>query len=217
MTPSEYRIEIKVRNNWLLKQIESRGYRSVYDFCVKNKLSLNMVSRYASLKVAPIGANGEWKPSFIKIAKALKCEPRDICPPQHLEQALKKNTAKLEVGVKDLALFIEQATTPEVYLEYDDTARLISESLKTLPPKEERVLRLRYGLMPDGQERTLREVGEMFGVGGQRIRQIEARALRRLKHPRHSRLLHGELGVYRSAGKAAPRHYIPEWKKDGSD
>ncbi|MFT5193851.1 MAG: RNA polymerase primary sigma factor [Cellvibrionaceae bacterium] len=58
----------------------------------------------------------------------------------------------------------------------------ISEILDQLTPREARILRLRYGLQ-DGESRTLKEVGEMFGLSRERIRQLEKEALRKLRHP----------------------------------
>lgn len=60
--------------------------------------------------------------------------------------------------------------------------------LSTLTPREEMVLKLRFGL-EDGRARTLEEVGREFKVTRERIRQIEAKALRKLRHPSRSRKL----------------------------
>ena len=60
--------------------------------------------------------------------------------------------------------------------------------LDTLTPREEKVLRLRYGI-DDGKPRTLEEVGREFNVTRERIRQIEAKALRKLRHPSRSKKL----------------------------
>jgi RNA polymerase primary sigma factor len=60
--------------------------------------------------------------------------------------------------------------------------------LKTLTPREESVLKLRFGLV-DGKQRTLEEVGKQFKITRERIRQIEAKALRKLRHPARSRKL----------------------------
>ena len=64
----------------------------------------------------------------------------------------------------------------------------LSDVLSTLAPREEKVLRLRFGL-DDGRARTLEEVGSEFGVTRERIRQIEAKALRKLRHPSRSKKL----------------------------
>ena len=74
----------------------------------------------------------------------------------------------------------------EVDLEYgihrQDMARIVGEVLDTLTPREAKVLRLRWGInLP--HDRTLEEVGILFGVTRERIRQIEAKAVRKLKHP----------------------------------
>ena len=60
--------------------------------------------------------------------------------------------------------------------------------LDTLTPREEKVIRLRYGI-DDGKPRTLEEVGREFNVTRERIRQIEAKALRKLRHPSRSKKL----------------------------
>ena len=64
----------------------------------------------------------------------------------------------------------------------------LSEVLHTLTPREEMVLRLRFGL-DDGKTHTLEEVGQTFNITRERIRQIEAKALRKLRHPSRSRNL----------------------------
>ena len=76
---------------------------------------------------------------------------------------------------------------------YEYTAKMklreeLDDVLGTLTEREERVLRLRFGLI-DGRQRTLEEVGKEFNVTRERIRQIEAKALRKLKHPSRSRKL----------------------------
>jgi RNA polymerase primary sigma factor len=90
----------------------------------------------------------------------------------------------------ELGQFVEDQFTPSPM---DSTyAKLlrekIEEVLDTLPPREARILRLRFGL-ENGHNYTLEEVGEKFGLTRERIRQIESKALRRLRHPRRSRQL----------------------------
>jgi RNA polymerase primary sigma factor len=63
-----------------------------------------------------------------------------------------------------------------------------AEVLKTLSPREEKIIKMRFGLQ-DGSEHTLEEVGQFFAVTRERIRQIEAKALRKLRHPSRSHRL----------------------------
>jgi len=65
----------------------------------------------------------------------------------------------------------------------------VNDVLRTLTPREAKVIRLRFGLTEDGAQRTLEEVGAFFNVTRERIRQIEAKALRKLRHPTRSRRL----------------------------
>ncbi|MEI3529965.1 MAG: RNA polymerase sigma factor RpoD [Bacilli bacterium] len=87
----------------------------------------------------------------------------------------------------------ERNMSPEEYATNELLKDEISEVLLTLTEREEKVIRLRFGL-EDGKSRTLEEVGQMFGVTRERIRQIEAKALRKLRHPSRSRKLKDYLG-----------------------
>lgn len=90
----------------------------------------------------------------------------------------------------ELGQFVEDQLTPTpIQSAYTKLLReKIEEVLDTLPPREARILRLRFGL-ENGHNYTLEEVGEKFGLTRERIRQIESKALRRLRHPRRSRQL----------------------------
>lgn len=97
------------------------------------------------------------------------------------------------IGEEDdshLGDFIEDhdATSPADYTSAELLKEQLNEVLDTLTDREENVLRLRFGL-EDGQSKTLEQVGQQFGVTRERIRQIEAKALRKLRHPSRSKQL----------------------------
>ena len=112
---------------------------------------------------------------------------------RYLRTAVRPLSLEQPVGEEEestLGQFIEDDDSPEPS-ERAEQALLrskLDDLLDTLQPREERILRLRYGLL-DGHTYTLQEVGEMFGLTRERIRQIEQEALARLRHPSRSRQL----------------------------
>jgi len=124
--------------------------------------------------------------------------PEEIAQDTGLQVEKVKNTLKVakrtvslenHVGEGDteLGALIEdkKSTSPLEAVINRDLREKIHRMLNTLSPKEERILRMRFGL-GDETPHTLEEVGQIFGVSRERIRQIEAQALRKLKHPSRS-------------------------------
>ncbi len=118
-------------------------------------------------------------------------------PPEKVEEIMKisQEPISLETPIGEeedshLGDFIEdrKIMSPVDTASYELLKDQISDVLDTLTPREQRVLRLRFGL-EDGRSRTLEEVGKEFKVTRERIRQIEAKALRKLRHPTRSRKL----------------------------
>lgn len=131
------------------------------------------------------------KPSIEEIAEAMDCEPRKV--QWMLKVSWQPLSLEHPVGEDDdseLGNFIENdlEPTPSDSAHSKLLKEKINELLNTLTPREARILRLRFGLQ-NGRSYTLEEVGQKFGLTRERIRQIEGRALRRLRHPRRSRKL----------------------------
>jgi RNA polymerase primary sigma factor len=95
-----------------------------------------------------------------------------------------------EDGDATLGDLVEATNTvdPHAAAEASDLQKSVSEALAELPPREQRILRMRFGLGGSG-EHTLEEIGKVFGVTRERIRQIEAKALDKLRHPTRGRKL----------------------------
>jgi RNA polymerase primary sigma factor len=122
-------------------------------------------------------------PNVEEVAEALKVTTQKV---EHLVQVARRPVSlQMPVGEEEdevLGDFIEDADAPAP----DETAtnnllrEHLNDILDKLPPREARILQLRYGLL-DGQSLTLNEVGHKMGVTRERVRQIEAQALRRLR------------------------------------
>jgi len=131
------------------------------------------------------------KPTPEEIAEELKLEPRKVR--WMLRVSWRPLSLEKPVGEEEdneLGSFIEDDNTPTpTQSAYEHLLKeKMEEVLATLTPREARILRLRFGLV-DGRSYTLEEVGQKFGLTRERIRQIEGKALRRLRHPRRSRQL----------------------------
>jgi len=137
------------------------------------------------------------KPTPDEIAKEMQCEPRKIQWMLRVSwQPLSLEHPVGEDEDSELGNFIENDSelTPSQSAHENLLREKIEEVLSTLTPREARILRLRFGLQ-NGRCYTLEEVGQKFGLTRERIRQIEGRALRRLRHPRRARQLRDYLAM----------------------
>lgn len=136
------------------------------------------------------------KPTVEEIAEEMEVEPRKVQWMLRVSwQPLSLEHPVGEDEDSELGNFIEndEEPTPSESAHSNMLKSKLEELLTTLTPREARILRLRFGLQ-NGRSYTLEEVGKKFGLTRERIRQIEGRALRRLRHPRRSRQLKDYLG-----------------------
>ncbi len=131
------------------------------------------------------------EPTPEEIAEEMDLTPEKVR--EILKIAQEPVSLETPIGEEDdshLGDFIEDqdATSPSDHAAYEMLKEQLEDVLDTLTDREENVLRLRFGL-DDGRTRTLEEVGKVFGVTRERIRQIEAKALRKLRHPSRSKRL----------------------------
>jgi RNA polymerase primary sigma factor len=136
------------------------------------------------------------EPTVDELAKALDVPPKKV---ENMIQVARRPLS-LETPTDDeedsvLGDFIEddEAAPPDDTATFNLLREHLEEVLNGLPPREVRILQLRYGLL-DGQAYTLEEVGRKMGVTRERVRQIEAQALSRLRHPNTRKKLRDYLG-----------------------
>ena len=149
--------------------------------------TINRVSRAHHELVQDLGRD----PTTAEVAQKLNMQQEKV--EEIMRVALEPISLETPVGEEDdshLGDFIqdEDASEPVDAATYMMLREQLASVLKTLTPREEKVLCLRYGLI-DGKMHTLEEVGDEFEVTRERIRQIEAKALRKLRHPSRSKLL----------------------------
>jgi len=130
-------------------------------------------------------------PTVEELAEILDVPPKKV---EHMIQVARRPfSLQMPIGEEEdemLGDFIEDpdAPAPDETTTQNLLREHLLEALDELPPREARILQLRYGLV-DGQIHTLNEVGQKMGVTRERVRQIEAQALRRLRTPRFQRAL----------------------------
>ncbi len=149
--------------------------------------TIHKVSRVSRQLLQELGR----EPTPEEIAEKIDMTPEKVR--DTMKYALEPVSLETPIGEEEdshLGDFIpdEDSPAPAEAASYTLLKEQLNEVLKTLTPREEEVLRLRFGL-DDGRTRTLEEVGEKFDITRERIRQIEAKALRKLRHPSRSKKL----------------------------
>ena len=149
--------------------------------------TIHKVARIQRQLVQELGRD----PTADEVAKQMKMSPDKVR--EIMKIALDPVSLETPIGEEEdshLGDFIEDCDSPAPAeaVSYTLLREQLNEVLHTLTPREEQVLKLRFGL-DDGRTRTLEEVGKVFNITRERIRQIEAKALRKLRHPSRSKRL----------------------------
>ena len=180
---------------WWIRQAITRA---IADQARTIRIPVHMIETINKLKRVQreLSQKLEREPTAKEISKAMRIEVEKVEEILKISQEPSSLQARVgNEGDTELAEFIydENTESPEDMASYDMLKNHIEEVLDTLSERERKVLELRFGLK-DSKPRTLEEVGKVFGVTRERIRQIEAKALRKLRHPSRSRKLKDYLG-----------------------
>ena len=186
----DLRIELRARNNVLYHAIFDT-HPSVAAFCRAHDLDQGLVGELLNLTKSPYLRDGQPGRLAVQLSAITKILPEDLFP-VHLYQLTATRAALEMPAVRLLSLrhakALQAADDVEAGLRHDEAAHGLAAALGTLRPRDKQALTLLFGL-DDGEERTLKEVGEALNVGPARARQITERALRRMRHPSRSKAL----------------------------
>lgn len=180
----DYRVTLKVRNANLLRAIESVGETPGAIFAEKAGIPYGRLNDLIGCKISPLKSDGEYRSGVISLCEYLNKMPSELFSPEQLEP-LETNRAEIELTVEQ-CLSIPRNIDP---LQEIENTGAIYAALENLTKRERTVIEMRFGL--DGPEQTYDEIGKEFDVTRERIRQIEDKALRKLRHPNNTRIITG--------------------------
>lgn len=179
------RLVIKAKNNKLMKARERLGLNQsqMAELC---GVEPSRYSEIENLKEYPVTKYGEWKKCAHDISSGAGIPVEDLFPEAFAH--IKQTRFEVEMSIPELGHDeIVSLEGPEAILLRKETSEQVEDVLGQLTPREAHVLRLRFGM--DGKEQTLSEIGYDFLVSKESIRHIEAKALRKLRHPSRAKLL----------------------------
>jgi RNA polymerase sigma factor (sigma-70 family) len=200
----EYRVDVAIKNGYLYQLMEIHGIDSIMQLSKKTEVQYTSLIKYANLQEPAYNKNGELKSAVKKLCRYFDCKAEDIFPHEHLFAPLAENKVSKYYGKEQIDKLIYQAQIqqeqqdPLFMLERDqddeNITGFVSKALSDcLNDREKQVIRMRFGLNKKEKLSSQDDVGLALNVSGERVRQIEHRAMRKMRdHIRGS----GIDGVY---------------------
>ena len=186
----EFRLKVSVRNNLLLSAIEAQGYTSVAEFERACGLGMGRINNLVAMREAPISTSGEFSKNAKLVMEVLGAAPTDLWTEQQLTIKLKTNSGERAIDANLVQHLLEQKSqtdylpSPEDSLLAAETSAIVNEVLGTLNPREKEVLHQRFS-----NDATYEDVSKIHGVTRERSRQIELKALRKLRDKKRAPIL----------------------------
>lgn len=172
----DYRVNLKVRNNKILTAIEKVGGVTGQKWCTENNISYCTLNNLINMSISPINSHGDIIPTVEKLMIVTNSMLSDLFSEDQIYNPIEDNKFEFTSTLEQIC----SISQPN-----EELQKLIDNSLSQLSPRQALVLKARYGI--DGEAKTLDRIASEQGVTKERICQIEANALRILRHPKHSK------------------------------
>ena len=190
------RIEARIRNNRLWHVIHDVS-SSVADFCRRYDFSRHSIDGLLNLTDSPRGVHGDWRPVCVRLSEHSGLSLDELFPAKLYE--LERTHAVAEVDDHLLSakaaarLLMAESPSIDEQIDRKEMLAALEAAVGSLTEVQATVIRLRYGL-DGGDPLTLEQVGERIELTRERVRQIEAKALRMLRHPSRTEALRAHWG-----------------------
>lgn len=181
----DYELTLTVKNAPLLNMMRASGYKTVSELSRASGISQGEIGKMVNLQSAAYRKDGVTiRDSVNKLADFLCVSPCELFPESHLSDPLVKNKFTAQLPQLQMHQLSVSSMEPDKFLEFIDTeetdcfADMVSSIVTN---REKNILKKRFE-----EEKTYKQIGEEEGISTERVRQIEAKALRKLRHPRHN-------------------------------
>ena len=184
----DYLLQIKIKNAPLMELMRLRGHTSAAELSRACGVANGTICRYLNLQEAPWSLpRNKWKDSVIAIADYFQVIPESMFPEQHITKCLPKNSIEAEIDLNALEALSQGILEPSIEdrLLEESQINILDTALNSLDNRERKVVEMRYGI-GHPEPMTLHAIADAFSLTTERMRQIEAKALRKLRHPSRS-------------------------------
>ena len=181
---SDYRVRISIRNERLLSAIEEAGYPSARQCSIANGYKDYVIGNLVSGVIKPLDTKTGKPTKFCKeVLKILGKNIEDCFTPRQL-QGFKKSSYQIKVDEKELKQLVSyHKNEGDTLLEADLDKKITQVLSIRLTPREEKIVRLYYGIGSETTPQTYEEISLLYQVTRERVKQICDRAIRKLQHP----------------------------------
>ena len=180
----EYVVKVTVRNNLILRRMKQLGIKSQTELAKLSGINPTIIGTLISLKKRPVSSiTGEWLDCAFALSSTLQVEPEELWTEKQRGMALERNSREVSMS-EDAVAQLASGNGTEQMVQKVLTSERVAKTLQALTPRQQDIIHRRFF---DGQ--TLEEISIEMGHTRETIRQIEVKALRKLRHPSNAKHL----------------------------